>query len=481
MLGAVLGSACRIDPIGSLDTEEHEASWNRVEPMIPWVNLASQGVVGWEAAVRNHLAVISGPQASGRRPGSDGARFVQRLAVATFEEAALTPDGVGRAWLAPVELQVATDHRVALQVDLPQDGAASSEVLLDAGIYVRRGGRTEPVDQTLELVGIPAAEHDVGPHLVLAELEVVVDESLDGLLTRADAIFRRAASADAFGCLIELPAGPLRPVLLESWLVPEVSLSDLPREHGSLAFYGFIDAAALDVLRAAQDAKRPVFTHVESDVRHIHDANVLGRIVGETDPAEVVMVLAHWDAGGFSPPLPHGGAILDNGSGLAVLFAAAEISGRWMSLGRRPRRSIVFGALTAGSLDDLGAPRVMTIPGLEPKYLTAVVNLDTLDWRGPTLRARDGDRSMLGAFAQQLDASVSVEPSTARFAHRVFLDAQVPAMTLQRLGPPNEPSMQGSLDGLARDAEFVFRLAWELADRPSTEPSAPVVEVERVR
>jgi len=472
--------ACRLETLETLASDEPPPPSLAAAPLIPAEDPTAQPTVGWESIVRQHLAFLAGPLPAGRRPGTDGALLSQRLAIATFSEAGLTPDGVDRTWSQPVPIEVASHHRVkmATALDLETEGG-QSQITLDTGIYVRRDGESAPYQAELKVAVVPDAllapeavlpVDLVAGKLAIARLVEPEDGDANHTLREAQRIFGLMRGHGASACLLALPIGSARPIIVEHWTAPEVRLRVVGSAgaEASFAFHGFIDAAVLDVLEAAAQAHANVSVTIESQTRSLGDANVLGRIPGSEDPGHVVVVLAHWDAGGLTPPLPKGGAAIQNGSGIAALFAMAEVSGRWFALGRRPARSIVFAATAAGSLGHLGAPKILELPGMEPQHIVAVLNLEDLDWRGEVLEAIDGDRSSLGHRLLELDGRVRLAMSDVALGHTSFLQVGLPALTLRRplapdpLGPPDE---WGSLETLARDAELAFRLAWELADR----------------
>lgn len=466
---------CRIEALHELDEHDEPPFLTSAFPTIPVVDRSSEPTVGWEAMVRQHLTFLAGPLAAGRRPGSDGARVTQRLASATFSEATLSPDGLDRTWTQPVPLEIVSNHRVRITTEWTSaESGESSSFALDTGIYIRRDGVSTSYRVRLPMVTLASKTLRTDPlalpdtlagKLVLASLvpgsspEATIDESL--------ALFAAARQRGAVGCLLALPPTPHHAAIVERWNVPEVRLRAAPPPDDALAFYGFVDSAAHDVLEAAREAAAEVEVTIESQTRSLDDANVIGRIPGDEDPGHVVMITAHWDAGALSPPTPKGGGAIDNATGLASLFAMAEISGRWFALGRRPRRSIVFAATAAGSLGHFGGGQVLRLPGLSPDNLVAVVNLENLDWRGTSLVAVDGDASSLGASLSELAPAIVLDRRAGPWGHDAFLAAGVPAVTLHRPSPSTpvgEPETWGTLEPLAHDAELAFRLVWALAE-----------------
>lgn len=509
-----LGS-CRFEALEELDARFDECSndscktkvWLPFVEVVPRVEDDSQLGLGWRATLHNHLSFLSDPVAAGRRPDSAGARMTQQHIVNTFVEAGLTPDG-SHNWVQSVPLDLVKSTTVQLEIDFPSqppkrpttsptDPKSDVEVdqsppppapeeistfAVDTGVYVRHDGTR--LDRRLKLVHAPidslcdltAGESASGDEcvradgaLVIAELESTSFESEKTWFGLEFDPFERARRARAVGCLLLMPSSTLaRASVIETASRPTVNrrlVADA--NEPQLSFYGYADRAVFDVLKVAHERDATVHAIVDGEHVQLNDANVVGRLPGAESPRDVILVMSHWDAGGISPPLPQGGALIDNGTGVAVLLAVAEVSGRWYGLGRRPRRSIVFAATAAGSLNHAGAQELRSIPGLGSDNVVAVINLDTLDWRSPTLRAIDGGRStMLSSAGDFRDELVPV-PATETWGHSAYLMDGVPGLSLTRAGErTDDPSFEVTTDVtvLARDADSVFRWMWDLAD-----------------
>ena len=215
---------------------------------------------------------------------------------------------------------------------------------------------------------------------------------------------------------------------------------------------------------------------IETAVRELDDHNIVGRIVGSQFPQQVVLVTAHWDAGGLEPVLAEGGGVHDNATGIAVLAAIGARSKRFTDNARAPRRSIVLAATAAGSLARAGSIAYLDSGLVQRNDLVGVVNLDTFRV-GPTrdpLVIVDGARSTIRPLlSPRLDSFTVVDP-TVRYDHEIFLDAGIPAISLTR-GPylgsddPSPETWRGDkLQALLNDAALAFDVVWNLADREDT-------------
>jgi hypothetical protein len=150
----------------------------------------------------------------------------------------------------------------------------------------------------------------------------------------------------------------------------------------------------LDALRAAaaKGGQPPVPLGVTVDLaianarREVDSANVVGRMTG-SDPRlrdEHVVVTAHWDHLGVGKPR-NGDAIYngaaDNASGCAGMLALARAWGR---MSPRPRRSVLFVAVTAEESGLLGSEFFAKNPPVPRELLVANFNVDGLNVWGRT-------------------------------------------------------------------------------------------------
>ncbi len=125
---------------------------------------------------------------------------------------------------------------------------------------------------------------------------------------------------------------------------------------------------------------------IESRTREVDSGNVVGLMRG-SDPAlagEHVVVTAHWDHLGVGKPR-NGDAIyngaVDNATGCAGLLALARA---WGDLPQRPRRSVLFVAVTAEESGLLGSQFFAANPPVPKRDLVANFNVDGLNVWGRT-------------------------------------------------------------------------------------------------
>lgn len=198
-----------------------------------------------------------------------------------------------------------------------------------------------------------------------------------------------------------LPFADEQPLSLAMWMTEDASKR--------LASLGGRD---LDALRASAETRafRPVALdlHVSvatrNTVRSLDSGNVIGLLPG-TDPSlkdEAVVVTAHFDHLGIGTP-KQGDAIyngaLDNASGCAAFLAFARALA-----GARPKRSIVFAAVTAEEQGLLGSEWYARHPTFPRKKIVANFNIDGVNIWGPTR-----DLRLIGHGKSDLTAVVEGE------------------------------------------------------------------------
>ncbi|MDW8478665.1 MAG: M28 family metallopeptidase [Xanthomonadales bacterium] len=192
-------------------------------------------------------------------------------------------------------------------------------------------------------------------------------------------------------------------VVQNSWSGPQFELPDAPDSPGRLRVQGWIHLEAARRLFAAagQDfdalakaaatrgfraVELPFRASIEIDqrIRRAESPNVIGILRGSEAPDEYVLYMAHWDHLGrvFGRPGSEGifnGAI-DNATGVAGLLEIAEA----FAAGPRPRRSVVFAAVTLEESGLLGSRWYAENPPFPLERTAAVINMDALTVIGPT-------------------------------------------------------------------------------------------------
>lgn len=234
-------------------------------------------------------------------------------------------------------------------------------------------------------------------------------------------------------------------------------------------------------------------------VRTADSRNVLALLPG-SDPAlakEYVLLMAHLDhlgvrSGAKGADKIYNGA-MDNAAGVATMLAVAKA---FTQDGRRPRRSILFAAVTAEEDGLLGSQFLAKHPVTPPGgRVVAVVNLDMpiLTYDFQDVIAFGADHSTLGPIVQRAAQGVGVTLSPdplpdeglfTRSDHYRFVQEGVPAVFLMTgFGGPgreafrhflksdyHQPSDQMSLpfhwEAAAKFARVNYEIAREITDSP---------------
>jgi Zn-dependent M28 family amino/carboxypeptidase len=114
---------------------------------------------------------------------------------------------------------------------------------------------------------------------------------------------------------------------------------------------------------------------VSNEIREDVSYNVIAKIEGSERPNEVVIYTAHWDHLGIGNPVDgdsiYNGAY-DNASGTAALLAVAEA----FANGVKPKRTVVFLAVTAEEQGLLGSAHYAENPIYPAEQTVANINID---------------------------------------------------------------------------------------------------------
>jgi Zn-dependent M28 family amino/carboxypeptidase len=198
-----------------------------------------------------------------------------------------------------------------------------------------------------------------------------------------------------------------------------------------------------------------------TSVATTRSSNVVGVLEG-SDPAlrnQYVVVSAHLDHVGVGEPEKgdsiYNGA-MDNAAGVSAML---EIARAFQVSGKRPRRSILFVALTAEEKGLIGSSYFADHPGLPAGgSLVADINLDMpiLTFAMEDIVVLGGERSSLGATYAAAAAAegLKVVPDPApeemffiRSDHYSFVQAGVPAVSVD--SGPGGPGAAAQRDFLA--------------------------------
>jgi len=181
----------------------------------------------------------------------------------------------------------------------------------------------------------------------------------------------------------------------------------------------------------------------QSEIKRITSPNVLAVLPG-SDPklaGEYILLMAHLDHDGVDPALQgdkiYNGA-MDNATGTATLL---EVARAMAQSGTRPKRSILFAAVTAEEDGLLGSEYLARNPVVGSGKVVGVVNLDmpVLLYDFQDVIAFGSDHSTLGPIVSRAVAQANVKLSPdplpqeglfTRSDHYRFVQAGVPSVFL---------------------------------------------------
>ena len=139
-------------------------------------------------------------------------------------------------------------------------------------------------------------------------------------------------------------------------------------------------------------------TQVRNSLRTIDSENFVAKLDGSSASDEIVMYVAHWDHLGRDEALAgdqvYNGAA-DNATGTAGLI---ELARAFTEAEERPRRSIIFLAVTAEEQGLLGSKHYGENPLYPPGQTVAAFNMDVLNQWG-----RTRDLTIVGMGQSELD------------------------------------------------------------------------------
>lgn len=121
---------------------------------------------------------------------------------------------------------------------------------------------------------------------------------------------------------------------------------------------------------------------LKNDIKSSTSNNVLATIEGSERPDEHVVYMGHWDH--LGAPIVNGKKVIyngahDNATGTAGLLHIAKA---FQTLGKKPKRSITFAAVTAEEQGRLGSRYFANHPSVPLNKIVGLINMDSLDITG---------------------------------------------------------------------------------------------------
>jgi Zn-dependent M28 family amino/carboxypeptidase len=284
---------------------------------------------------------------------------------------------------------------------------------------------------------------------------------------------------------------------LEGWIQRDLAVAMFKR--AGLDFEALKKQAQTRAFKPVTLKGESFSAHYDVAVGHITSHNVVGRVEGSTHPDETVIYSAHWDHLGIGAPDAKGDRIyngaVDNATGTAGLVEL----GRAFAHGPKPRRSVVFLAVTAEEKGLLGSEYYASHPLYPLGRTVAVINTDALDPGGVARNFSISGTAKLGllddlvAVAKKHDQYFTPDPHPEsggffRSDHFSFAKRGVPALSFESGNdlvdggkaageaqaktytrehyhqPSDEWQASWSFAGMAHDLGVLYELGAQLAD-----------------
>jgi hypothetical protein len=441
----------------------------------------------------SHVGALADDSMEGRATGSAGYQRAADYVIQQFQSAGLQPAGTA-GFHQSVEFRVSQLVEGGSSLSLVEKGAAKPLTLRD-DVQIAVTSETVPnLEAEAVFVGygleIPELHYsDLAGQDLRGKIAVYFRGGPSGLPDPVKAHYqsveerlRSLRKAGAVGSVMminpRVPDLPW-PRYASGLLFPRMELAEVsPGEPRPLSLSLLFNPERLDRLlagsghatseilgRLGQAEPLPRFplavrlrAHVDVRRSSASCSNIVGVLPGSdtTLRGEYVVATAHLDHLGIGEPVKgdsvYSGA-MDNASGVAALIEIA----RWMKdTGQRPKRSVLFLAVTGEEKGLLGSEHFAKHPSI-PGPIVANVNMDMFLPLFPLkrLEVQGLDESSLGADIRTLAATVGVEVDSDYEPQRVlfirsdqynFVKKGVPALALSvgyTKGSPEEEISKG--------------------------------------
>jgi hypothetical protein len=454
-------------------------------PLLFAVPVAAQDLPPAEAALKAHVAFLASDAMRGRDTGSNELAVAEQYVATQMLAAGLAPGGPNGTWLQPVPLVSfkGADHGTLTL----RRGDAVTALEWGKDFVARSNARLANVSVSAPVVfagyGVVdrASGHDDYKGLdvkgkivaVLRDAPQALQSEVRAHLSQPEEQARTAARRGAVGVI--LIEGNTRHAIFPfeasvgywnnagmTWADPDGKAHVEGPSAPAFAYVGMVGAEKLfagskikwaDVLAADKAGKKlptgPLAVTAEgvanTEIKTLSANNVVGLLEG-SDPAlkaEYVVISAHLDHVGVGKPDAKGDTIyngaMDNAVGTASML---EVAKAFTAAGKRPRRSILFVAVTAEEKGLVGSDYFAANPVVPKGSIIANVNLDmpVLTYPFEDLVAYGADRTSIGstvaavAGAEGLKLTPDPAPEQASFVrsdHYSFVRAGIPAVSLE--------------------------------------------------
>ncbi|WP_420577854.1 M28 family metallopeptidase [Ekhidna sp.] len=376
-----------------------------------------------EESLKAHIQVLSSDDFQGRKPFTEGEIKTVNYLVDQFKAYGLEP-GNGNSFTQEVPLVELTAIPSETMTIEGNGQTVELNVLEDFVAYTERVVEETSLDAS-ELVfagyGVVAPEYgwndyeglDVKGKTVVVLVNDPGFASGDSTFFKGETMtyygrwtykYEEAARQGAAGCLIiheTVPAGYPWLVVRNSWSGASLYL-DQSGENYQPNVLGWItrdaaikifEASGQDMTNYAEMSRSEDFkpfslglnasVSVKNKIKRDQSQNVIAKITGSERPDEYIIYSAHWDHLGVGQEIDgdsiYNGAH-DNASGTATMLGIAEAMSKMET---KPKRSVVFLAVTAEEQGLLGSKHYAQNPVYPPSQTVANINMDGITAWGP--------------------------------------------------------------------------------------------------
>ena len=415
-----------------------------------------------ESELAEHLAILASDEFGGRAPSSPGEELTVTYLADQFRALGLEPGNQGSYFQDVPLVDITADAGAAPFRVTGRGDPMTFEYANDFVTWTNRVVETSGVENSeMVFVGYGIVAPELGWNdyagIDATGKTVVILVNDPGYATQDPEVFsgntmtyygrwtykfEEAARQGAAAALIVHQTAPAAygwETVRNSWTGPQFKLQSEDGNAGAVAVSGWIteettralfgraglDFDALHAQAATGDlAPTPMglnlTTSLRNALRFSDSRNVIATLPGAEAPEEYFIYMGHWDHFGTDAELEAAGedgiynGALDNASGIAALLELAEA---YALLPQRPRRSVVFLAVTAEEQGLLGSAHYAANPVYPLAQTVGGLNIDGLSSFGPTR-----DLLVAGYGMSELDAIA--DRAAAAVGRRIDPDAE---------------------------------------------------------
>lgn len=379
-----------------------------------------------EDELRAKIAILASDEFMGRAPATIGEEKTIEFMVSEFKRIGLEPAN-GDSYLQEVPLvKISADRKLAMNISGGEKGPfslKSPEEIVGGTPQISGIADLKNSEMVFIGYGINAPEYNWDDYagLEVKGKTVVMLVNDPGYATKDSALFtgnamtiygrwtykfEEAARQGAAAAIIIHETGAASypwGVVENSWRGKKFYLKDNEISKSPLLLQSWIttdaaqklfSAAGLNLDSLSKEAAKPGFKpvylnlkssfNIRSDVEFATSHNIAAILPGKSKPDEVVIYSAHWDHFGVNNDFKGDSIIngaVDNATGVAAILEMAE---EFVSLKKRPERSIMILSVTCEEQGLLGSEYYVQNPLIPLEKTKGVINIDGLNIFGKT-------------------------------------------------------------------------------------------------